>query len=121
MAKVVREPRVKVYDGERSVVTSAASLGLSSAEVIDFLDISPRTYARRKTQPLSASEADRLDALRQLVDATRQLTPDGSPSVEWLRTYIPALDSTPLARARSLGGYAQVLNLISAIRWGHYL
>lgn len=103
------------------MVSSAASLGLSSAEVIDFLEISPRTYARRKSQALSASEADRLDALRQLVDATRQLTPDGTPSLAWLRSYVPALGGTPLSRARSLGGYAQVLNVISAIRWGHYL
>ena len=97
--------------------------GLDPDLLSQWIQIAPRTLARRKVQGrLSPEESDRLlRAARIFGCALGLFHGDRAGAVEWLSHEMPALDgATPIELSRTEVGAREVEDLIGRIRYGVY-
>jgi putative toxin-antitoxin system antitoxin component (TIGR02293 family) len=99
------------------------STGLDSDLILQWLQMAPRTQARRKAQGrLTAEESDRLlRAARVFGRVLEFFRGDRAGAVEWLSSKPRALGgATPLEVSRTDLGAREVEDLIDRIRYGVY-
>ncbi len=103
-----------------TVATVASALDLPVATILDWLSISPRTWARRKqTGVLDVLESDRLARLTRLLRRAGRLLGGAAAARVWLTTPQPALQRrTPFAVAATEVGAESVFNLLGRIEHG---
>jgi len=97
--------------------------GLSADDLLTWLQLAPRTLARRKQQRrFSAEESDRLlRAARVLGRALELFDGDRDGALEWLRTPQRALGGElPIDVARTDLGAREVENLVGRVEHGVY-
>ncbi len=94
--------------------------GLTTHEFADALNVSERTYQRRRNALLSAGMSNRAYRLGQLVDQAIELyNGDLETGLRWLKTPNAALDhKTPFTVLQSEVGADQVERLIGQLRAG---
>lgn len=90
--------------------------------VLDALDISRRTYERRRQQGrLTPEESDRLYRLVSLLSLAADVLGSPEAAREWMTQPAVALgDRTPLAYARNEAGAQRVETLLNRIEYGVY-
>ncbi len=97
--------------------------GLSYAELLAWLQLSPRTLVRRKKQGrFSADESDRmLRASRILGRALELFEGDRDAAMEWMLNAQPALGgASPIEAARTELGAREVESLVGRLEHGVY-
>lgn len=97
--------------------------GLDPDLLLQWIQIAPRTLARRKAQGrFSSEESDRLlRAARVFGHALDLFHGDREGAVEWLSHKLAALgDATPIEVSRTDLGAREVENLIGRVRHGVY-
>ena len=97
--------------------------GLDSDLLVQWIQMAPRTLARRKAQGrLSPEESDRLlRAARIFGCAVDLFHGDRAGAVEWLSHKMAALDgATPIEVSRTELGAREVEHLIGRVRHGVY-
>jgi len=97
--------------------------GLDPDLLTQWIQIAPRTLARRKAQGrLSPEESDRLLRAARIFGCALELFHgDRAGAVEWLSHKMPALDgATPIEVSRTEVGAREVEHLIGRVRHGVY-
>jgi putative toxin-antitoxin system antitoxin component (TIGR02293 family) len=100
----------------------AAELGLSDRKLAETLKIPSRTFDRRlKSGVLSTSESDSLARVAHLLARASKIFGTIEKARGWMSTPLVALDGeTPLQRADTSIGAAQVDDLLGRIDYGVY-
>jgi putative toxin-antitoxin system antitoxin component (TIGR02293 family) len=113
------------HDVQRGVPVTAVpalarSLQLAVPEVLEWLSISPRTWARRKQAgTLDVLEGDRVARLTRLVRRAGAVVGGADEARTWLTTPNAALDRrTPLAVAATEVGAESVFQLLGRLEHG---
>ncbi|MGB8860814.1 MAG: antitoxin Xre/MbcA/ParS toxin-binding domain-containing protein [Ilumatobacteraceae bacterium] len=103
-----------------AVAAVADSLQVPVATVLEWLSISPRTWARRKQQGmLDVLESDRVARLHRLVRRAAAVLGGAAEGRTWLTTPQRALQRrTPLAVASTEVGAEAVFQLLGRIEYG---
>ena len=103
-----------------SVTTAAATLGMPVVDVLDWLSISPRTWARRKQQGvLDLLEGDRVARLQRLTRRAAAVLGGVDEGRTWLTTPQRALARrTPFEVASAEVGAEAVFRLLGRIEHG---
>jgi putative toxin-antitoxin system antitoxin component (TIGR02293 family) len=98
----------------------STALDISTTELIDWLQISPRTWARRKAAGrFDALESDRLARLIRLVRRATTVVGSEIEARDWLTAPAPALDRrNPLEVAATEIGAERVFQLLGRIEHG---
>jgi putative toxin-antitoxin system antitoxin component (TIGR02293 family) len=95
-------------------------LHLSDNELVQAIDIHPRTLARRKSQRrLRSDESDRLSRLARVTSHAIDVLGGDDNAVAWLRNPNPALGGVPPLQYLSTDlGARRVEAVLSHIEWG---
>jgi len=103
-----------------AVADLAGALGLSIPEALAWLQISPRTWARRKkVGHLDQLESDRVARLGRLLHRATRFAGGPTEARDWLRTPARALARrTPLEVAATEAGAEEVHRLIGRLEHG---
>lgn len=103
-----------------SVAALGSALQLSTAELLDWLQISPRTWARRKHAGVfDLLESDRVARLSRLIGRARQVLGGATEARSWLTTPNRALGRrTPFAVAGTEVGAEGVFDLLGRLEHG---
>ena len=104
-----------------SIVASLPiALGITTAELLDWLHLPARTWARRKqTGVFELLEGDRLARLSRLIKRSRNVLGGSSEARTWLKTPNRALDGrTPFAASDTEAGAEAVFALLGRIEHG---
>lgn len=103
-----------------SLANVSSALGVPATELIDWLQISPRTWARRKAAGrFDALESDRLARLIRLVRRAVTVVGGEAEARTWLVSPAKALDRrTPLDVASTEIGAERVFQLLGRIEHG---
>lgn len=122
MADALRVTEQDVRQGlpVTTLAVASSALGVSSAELIGWLHISPRTWARRKSAGrFDTLESDRLARLLRLIRRTADVVGGDNEARTWLTTPSRALDHrTPLEVAATEVGAEAVLQLLGRLEHG---
>lgn len=102
------------------VAPIAAALGVSTTDIVEWLHVSPRTWARRKQSGrFDALESDRLARLVRLLTRCTDLLGGPDEARIWLTTPARALGRrTPLEVASTEIGAERVFDLLGRIEHG---
>lgn len=105
-----------------TVVDLSRALGVPVAELLNWLSIAPRTWARRKQAGvLDTLESDRVARLTRLVRRASTVLGGGEPARVWLTTVNRSLGRrTPLSVAATEVGAESVFQLLGRIEHGVY-
>ncbi len=103
-----------------TVTSVARSLELPVSDILDWLSISPRTWARRKQGGvLDTLESDRLARLTRLVRRATKVVGGSDEARVWLTTASRAFDRrTPFEVASTEVGAEEVFQLLGRIEHG---
>lgn len=103
-----------------SVAALGSALQLSTAELLDWLQISPRTWARRKHAGVfDLLESDRVARLSRLMSRASQVLGGATEARSWLTTPNRALGRrTPFAVAGTEVGAEGVFDLLGRLEHG---
>jgi putative toxin-antitoxin system antitoxin component (TIGR02293 family) len=124
MAEVANQSYTEEHVRKGVPVSSVAALGsalqLSTTELLDWLQISPRTWARRKHAGVfDLLESDRVARLSRLVARASQVLGGATEARSWLTTPNRALGRrTPFAAADTEAGAVGVFNLLGRLEHG---
>ncbi len=103
-----------------SLAVLGSALQLSTADMLDWLQISPRTWARRKHAGVfDLLEGDRVARLSRLVGRASQVLGGATEARSWLTTPNRALGRrTPFAVAGTEVGAEGVFDLLGRLEHG---
>lgn len=125
MAQLASAAALSEHDVRRGlpvamVSSSADTLHIPVAHVLEWLSISPRTWVRRKQQgTLDVLESDRLARLHRLVRRASKVLGGADEGRTWLTTSQRALQHrTPLEVAATEVGAEAVFQLLGRIEHG---
>lgn len=105
-----------------SLLSSKAEARSQRRKVLESLDITERTFERRKRSgQLSQAESDRLFRLVNLWALAADVLGDGEDTREWMSTPKLALgNETPIDHARNEAGARNVEDVLKRIEFGVY-
>ncbi len=124
MADNAQQRYTEVHVRNGVPVSSVAALGsalqLSTAELLEWLQISPRTWARRKHAGVfDLLESDRVARLSRLIRRASQVLGGATEARDWLTTPNRALGRrTPFAVAGTEVGADGVFDLLGRLEHG---
>lgn len=95
---------------------------ITQAQIQHLIDISERTFARRKVeQVLTKSESDRLYRVARVAARAEEVLGSAQAAERWLKELIPALGGvTPLSLLDTDEGAQQVTDILGRIEHGVY-
>ncbi len=116
------ELRARILEGLpwAALESVRAKLHLGSREMCEALDLSPRTFSRRKiTRRLRPEESDRLYRMARIAARAAEVLGDTEKAARWLRRPNRALGGEPpLSLVRTDLGSRQVEQLLGRIEHG---
>ncbi len=103
-----------------TLATASSALGVPTVELIEWLHISPRTWARRKSAGrFDTLESDRLARLLRLIRRASEVVGGSAEARTWLTTPSRALDRrAPLEVASTEVGAEAVFQLLGRLEHG---
>jgi putative toxin-antitoxin system antitoxin component (TIGR02293 family) len=119
-APVISEAQIRDGVPVAVVASLTAALDISTAELLDWLHIAPRTWARRKQAgSFELLEGDRLARLARLVRRARSVLGGADEARAWMKSPQRALGGrTPLAASDTEAGAEAVFDLLGRIEHG---